>query len=189
MSLRIQVFGINELKGALLDLPRSLQNRHMRIAMNAGGGVIRDAAVARAPRETGLLKRSLKVKVRVPDASFSKAHHGKSAYAVIGPSRQVVGVQKYRKSWALGGFKTVRLARRKKGEQDRFQKSRLIVATTLRRPSRYSHLVEKGTKRGVKAVRFLAGAARSAGSLAKAAIVRKLNQGISEWASQRRVNA
>ena len=156
----------------------------MRIALNAGGGVIRDAAAALAPKETGLLKKSLKVKVRVPDASKNPAHHGKPAYAMIGPSRNVVGVQAYRKSGARAKFKTARLKSRKKGEADRWARSGLLVGTNLRRPSRYAHLVEKGTKRGVKATRFMARAVSVAGEAASAKVISKLQECLEGFASK-----
>jgi hypothetical protein len=87
MTLVLRVGGVQDTLNAFRDLPRAIRNRHMRIAMNAGAGVIRDTAVANAPKQSGLLKKSLKVKVRVPDASYNVAHHGRPAYAVIGPVR------------------------------------------------------------------------------------------------------
>lgn len=173
MTLRLQVLGINDLKGALLDLPRGLRNRHMRIALNAGAGVIRDAAVARAPRETGLLGRAQKIKVKIPDASFNAAHHGRPAYAVIGTSRRVVS--------AIG-----RTAKGKVRRISDRRATKIVLGggrVMARRPSRYAHLA--GTQR----TKWFKAASRSAGSTAKAKVVAKLNAGISEWVARRRVAA
>ena len=186
MTLAIKVFGVEECLATFAALPMDIQNRKMRIAMNAGGGVIRDAAVALAPSETGLLKKSLKVKATVPNASHNPAHHGKPAKAIIGASRNVVGVQTFRKSGAMGKVKTARLKKRKKGEADRWARSGLLLGTTVRRPSRYAHLVEKGTKRGVKGQHFLSRAVSVAGAAAQSKVIAKLQEGLHEFAASRR---
>ena len=174
MTLVMKIFGVKECLTAFADLPVTIQNKHMRIGLNAAAGVIRDAAVANAPKDTGLLQKSLKVKVKIPNASYNRAHHGRPAYAVVGPSRQVVGVQTFRKSGSRGKIKTVRL------------KPKQRLATNVRRPSRYAHLVERGTKRGVKATRFLARAVSSHGSAAQAKMIQKLQDGLREFAATRR---
>lgn len=208
MTLVIKVHGIPEALEAFRDLPRTVQNKHMRIAMNAGGGVIRDAMASRTPTDTGLLKRSFRVKVSVPNASYNVAHHGRPAYAVIGPSRNVAGIQTFRKSGRAGMVKQVRIKR--KGGVDTFTRSGLGVATTLHRPSRYWHLVERGVKAhavsvkaarvlsngdatfgrkaqhpGVSAKQIAAGAVSSSGAAAQAKVISKLHSGISEWAAKR----
>jgi HK97 gp10 family phage protein len=199
MTLVLRVGGVQDTINAFRDLPRAIRNRNLRIAMNAGGGVIRDAAVANAPKETGLLKKSLKIKVRVPDASYNVAHHGRPAYAVIGPSRYVVGP-------------TIR-----KGNKPKLLTIRRAVKHVLgggrvqtRSPSRYAHLVEKGTRQhnirpksggllsdgsavfgplvhhpGTKAQSFLSKAVRSSGAAAQKMIVQKLHDGIANWAANR----
>jgi HK97 gp10 family phage protein len=172
-SMVIRVHGVEDCLAAFRDLPMSIQHRHMRIALNAAGGVIRDAAVGNAPKDTGLLKKSLKVKVKIPDASYNSAHHGRPAYAVIGPSRNVVGVQTFRKSGARGVIKTVRLRPKQR------------LATSVRRPSRYAHLVERGTRRGTKATWFLRRAVSSSGEMAKDKMIQKLKDGLREFAATR----
>lgn len=199
MTLVLRVGGVQDTINAFRDLPRSIRNRHMRIAMNAGAGVIRDAAVANAPKETGLLKKSLKIKVRVPDASYNVAHHGRPAYAVIGPSRYVVGP-------------TIR-----KGGKPKLLTIRRAVKYVLgggkvqtRSPSRYAHLVERGTRKhnirpasgkllsdgntvfgplvyhpGTKGQSFLARAVRSSGAVAQNKVIAKLKDGITNWAANR----
>ena len=173
MTLVMKVFGVQECLDSFVQLPRTLQNKHMRIGLNAAAGVIRNAAVANAPQDTGLLKKSIKIKVKIPNASYSAAHHGKPAYAIIGPSRNVVGVQTFRKSGTRGRIKTVRL------------KANQRLATNVRRPSRYAHLVERGTKRGTKATWFLRRAVASAGAMAQAKMIQKLRDGLQEFASSR----
>jgi hypothetical protein len=200
MSLTIHVQGIPEAIEAFRDLPRQVRNRHMRIAMNAGGGVIRNAMAARMPVETGLLKRSLRVKVKVPDASFNVAHHGRPAYAVIGPKRGITG----------------RVGISRKGVMKTLTTRQAIRASFggsgfhVRRPSRYAHLIERGTKAymvsvkdkrvlsngqtifgrsvlhpGIVARRPMAGAVASSGAAAQAKVIHKLRDGIFDWAAKR----
>jgi hypothetical protein len=202
VTLVIKVHGIPEAVEAFKDLPRTVRNRHMRIAMNAGGGVIRNAMAARMPVETGLLKRSLRVKVKVPDASFNVAHHGRPAYAVIGPKRGITG----------------RVGISRKGVMKTLTTRQAIRASFggsgfhVRRPSRYAHLIERGTKAymvsakdkrvlsngqtifgrsvlhpGIVARRPMAGAVASSGGAAQAKVVGKLREGIYDWASRRAV--
>ena len=197
--LRLQIVGVQDTINAFRDLTRTVRNKHMRIAMNAGAGVIRDAAVANAPKETGLLKKSLKIKVRVPDASFNAAHHGRPAYAVIGPARGVVS----RVANVKGTVKTITT-------RQAIKRSFGGGGFTTRRPSRYAHLVEKGTRAhtitaknsgllsdgqrvfgrsvrhpGTKAQSFLGKAVQSSGEAAKSKVIQKLRDGISDWASVR----
>lgn len=168
--MTFKVIGVGDCLRAFDELPRTVQNKHMRIGLNAAAGVIRDAAVANAPQDTGLLKRAQKVKVKIPNASYNRAHHGKPAYAVIGTSRRFVGVQTFKKSGARGKVKTVRL----KGGQG--------LATTVRRASRYSHLAERSS-------RYLSRARNSHGEAAKEKMLNKLRDGVMAWARTRRQRA
>ena len=199
MTLVLRVGGVQDCISAFRDLPRTVRNKHMRIAMNAGGGVIRDAAVANMPSETGLLKKSIKVKVRVPEASHDPKHWGKPAYAVVGAAwsvqsraarikgrtKTITTRQALRRTFGGGGFHT-------------------------RIPARYAHLIERGTKpHGIKATntrvlssgeaifgksvkhpgtapqRPLSKAVRSSGVSAQQKILRKLHDGITNWAAVR----
>jgi HK97 gp10 family phage protein len=203
MTLVLRVGGVQDTLNAFRDLPRAIRNRHMRIAMNAGAGVIRDAAVANAPKQSGLLKKSLKIKVRVPDASYNVKHHGKPAYAVIGPARGVVG----RVATIKGVVKTITT-------RQAIKRSFGGGGFTTRRPARYAHLVEKGTRAhgikatnakvlsdgatvfgravkhpGTKAQSFLAKAVRSSGAAAQGKVIAKLKDGITDWAQARAVRA
>lgn len=165
--MRVQVFGVQEALATFAQLPVTMHNRGMRIAMNAGGGVLRDAMVANSPEDTRLHKRSLKVKVRVPNASRNRAHHGRPAYAVIGAARRFVGVRTFRKSGKVGKAKIVRL---KQGQ---------TLATTVKRASRYSHMLERRT-------RFMSRAASSARGAANYKMLDKLHQVLRQFAAERR---
>lgn len=215
MTLVLKVFGVPETMASFRDLPLRLRTRHMRIALNAAGGVLRDAAVANIPKQSGLLRKSMKVKVKIPDESFNVAHHGRPAYALVGASRNVAGIGTYRKSGQKGRVKSVKLDR--VGERDVFRPgpnaahSGIPVATNLLRPSRYAHLVERGTKGhsisaksarvlssgsvvfgrsvrhpGTKARPFLSTAVRTSGSAAQAKALRKLTDGVYDFVNRRR---
>lgn len=163
--IHARVLGVADCLSAFNELPRTVQNTGMRKGLNAAGGVIRDAAVANAPRASGMLRKSLKVKVKIPNASYNRAHHGKPAYAVIGPSRRVVAAR-------LGGK---RVTDRKATKATlRGQKVGVI------KPSRYAHLVEK--KHGYH---FLGRAVGSHGESAKLKMITKVREHIHGWALQR----
>lgn len=199
MSLRIHVTGVQDTINAFRDLPRTIRNKHMRVALNAGAGVIRDATVANIPSESGLAKKSIKIKVRVPDASFNTKHHGRPAYAVIGPARGVVG----RVARIKGRVKTITT-------RQAIKRSFGGGGFTTRRPSRYFHILEKGSKPhgikvkdkrvlssgevvfgavvkhpGTKPQAPLGKAVRSSGAAAQQKVLRKLHDGIANWASVR----
>lgn len=213
MTLVVKVFGVPETMAAFTELPRSLRIRHMRIALNAAGGVLRDAAVANTPKESGLLRKAMKVKVSVPEASFNIAHWKRPSYALVGASRNVTGIQRFRASGRKGSFRMMRTFVRgpREARQEFFAKTGLAVATTLRRPSRYAHLVERGTKGhsiiaksarvlssgsvifgrsvrhpGTKARHPLATAVRTSGSAAQVKALRKLTDGVYEFVNRRR---
>lgn len=58
----IRIEGTEALKRALADLPKKLQNKVIRQALRAGAKVFSQEVKAEAPKETGALKRSTKVK-------------------------------------------------------------------------------------------------------------------------------
>lgn len=170
MTLRIHVAGIKDCVAAFRELPRGVRNRGMRIAMNAGAGVVRDAAVIRAPRETGLLKRAQKIRVKIPDASYNTAHHGRPAYAVIGTSRRIVA--------AVG-----RTARGKTRRISDKRATKIVLAggrVGVRKPSRYAHVAGRERKL------WFIHAARASGSRAQAKVITKLRDAVLEFAAKRR---
>lgn len=127
----IHPVSLRQLLSNLTQLPRRVGLKTFRIALNAWGGVVRDKAKSLARRQSGLLQRSLKVKVKIPDASYNAKHHGKPAYVLVGPDRNVVGPV------SRGRLFGIRKATKFVLGGGRVQ---------TRRPSRYAHLIERGTK-------------------------------------------
>lgn len=123
---------VRQLQRNLSVLPRRVAIKHLRIGLNAAGGEAKKVAVATSARETGLLSKSHIVKVTIPDASHNTAHHGKPARVIVGPSRKVRALVRFKG----GERKTVTLARLKKTGF----RGNLV---SWRKPSRYSHLAEK----------------------------------------------
>lgn len=164
----LKLHGVKETLHALGEMPRRLRFRHLRIALNAGGGVLKRSAQGYAPKETGLLKRSMVVKVKIPDASYNAKHHGKPAYVVVGPKRGMrVPVARNRKG-ALRAITEKRATTlRDKG----------MAVNQYRSPSRYAHLVHGGTRKA-KANPYLTRAVHTSGQTAQDAVVRKLKSAI-----------
>jgi hypothetical protein len=154
---------------ALGALHRNTATRHLRIALNAWGGQVRNMARTLAPRDTGLLSRAQAVKVRIPDASFDVRHHGKPAYVVVGTDRRAV--QHYlagtRKKLSTRTPRGVRLGLRWSALQ-KAQAGRQNI--DIRKPSRYAHLANKRSQ----FMRTAEALGRTAGALA---FVRKMYDG------------
>lgn len=186
----IQIFGVEEALYALTELPRRVRFKHLRIALNAGGGIVSRAAASRARRVTGLLAKSIGVKVVIPDASFNEAHHGKPAQAIIGPKRKSGRFMRVSAAGNLIGFGKAQKALQAKRKQlagfgiHPLAREQIAVAMTkqaeqgaiYRNPSRYAHLVEKGTKRS-RAFPFLAPAIAATRAQVVETIGRKLHEG------------
>lgn len=192
MTAQIKIFGVREALFAFRELPRRVGFKWLRIALSAAGGIIRDQAAQNARRETGLLAKSLGVKVKIPDASFNAAHHGKPAYVVIGPKRHSGRLLKINARGNLRGFGAAQKALA--AERKRLNKEGLlsplrrehaaIVAVAkqfphaiYRNPSRYAHLIEKGTKHS-RAFPFLAPAVSQTKGAVLGKIGAKLGEGI-----------
>lgn len=186
----IKVFGVPEAIRNIEQLPIRLRNKHMRIALNAGAGLIRDAAKPFVPVDSGLLKKSLAVKVKIPQASTNSDHWDKPSYAVIGVRRRSGKFLARTKKGRLRGYGNAnrelkrarafevsgQTARQREVEAVRFTRS-MFPRSEYRNPSRYAHLVEKGTKR-THARPFLQPAVAIAGAAAGAKIVAKLNAAV-----------
>lgn len=56
--------GMKELRRALEDLDKKTANKFTRIALASGAKVLKEAAAANAPKETGLLKKSIGVTIK-----------------------------------------------------------------------------------------------------------------------------
>jgi hypothetical protein len=127
--------------------------------MLAGASPILHAARANAPSETGLLKKSIKVRV------IRKKHRSQPTLVLIGPTNMKRPFRKMTKGKNAGSLRGVG----KKGLVKAYARGDTIV---WRNPGKYGHLVELGraalktpTKKGKK---FLVGYGAVIGRHAKA---------------------
>jgi hypothetical protein len=116
---RIQVTGMSHLMHALKELPNRMQRKHLRIAHNAGGGVLKRQIIAQSPSKH--LKTSQAVKV-----SSTRAGNW---YTAVGTKRGKTITVKIKG----------RIVRAKSKGETRVQKKRFNI-------SRIVHLLEKGTR-------------------------------------------
>lgn len=147
----IHVVGLEDARRNFQRLGEAIQRKHMRIAFNAGGGVIKRDAVPRIKKRTGLLRKSQAVRVVNSRRGWS---------AVIGASRKAKG----------------RLSRTKAGKlrATRITGNPLrVMGEKIIRPSRYSHLAEAKHH-------SLRDAATVAGPAAGQKIVSKLVEGLTQ---------
>lgn len=75
MKVGVQLIGVKELRKSIERLPSEIQGKALRGALSAGGRVIAKNARKRASKESGALKKSIGLVVRMKS---------KSPYAVIG---------------------------------------------------------------------------------------------------------
>jgi HK97 gp10 family phage protein len=174
----IEITGIRESMQALRELGKGTVGRQLNKALSASGGPLKREAVKRVPVDSGSLKKALIVKVKL------RRNKESGGYALVGANRRLTfwvrpGAKKPTKiiatfrqkkdgTIAVSGGKRLDAAR---GAGARVQK---------RKPSRYLHLVEGGTKRGVKAQRFLAQTITVAGPQAVARFRERLAKGVEE---------
>lgn len=85
--MSVQVKGFKELERALKALPDRVRRKVMRAAMSAAGTPVLKAARAKAPKESGLLRKSLAKKTTINRKRASVA-------TIIGPRKSVVGTHK-----------------------------------------------------------------------------------------------
>lgn len=139
----------------LRELPRRVGQKHLRIALNAWGGAVRAHARRFVRKETGLLDKSLSVKVVIPNTSYNVAHHGRPPYVLVGPGRRkgrFINPDTLRNIGAANRFaNTLRKQLNAAGTANPLRRETLAVKATrraypkavYRNPSRYAHLVEK----------------------------------------------
>lgn len=132
----MKVTGTKELDKALRMLPEELQKRAYTAVLTAGGRIIANKAKEKVREQSGLLKKSLGIKLR------SK---GKTPYVVIGARRGMGGEYN-------GKF---------------------------RNPTKYAHLVERGTVHS-SAYPFLRTAVDESGGVVFNQMVGKMNQFMSK---------
>jgi HK97 gp10 family phage protein len=161
MALKVSITGVEAAKHAVDQLPTRLRRRAIKFALRDAGKVMLRATKAHVPRETGLLNRSLGIKTAVP------TNPKKPAWVKVGARR---------------GFK-LPVERNKRGRLRALTK-KLAAAlpestqTRFRNPTRYLHLVERGTKNGVKGQRFLERAAVTSRAQVTSAINDKLRAAV-----------
>lgn len=142
MAITVTTTGVKEAIANVRQLPKRFRRKGYRVALNAAGGVYKNEVEKRAPTETGILKKSMRVKVAVP------YNESKPAWVKVGPGR---GLKQAVDIASKGKKKGQLVAIQKKITKLLPESSR----TKYRIPTRYAHLVEGGTKRGVKAQRFM----------------------------------
>jgi hypothetical protein len=147
------------------NLSYAAQTRGTRIAMNAAMGVIKTRVVSnlKGHQDTGLLAKSQRVKVAVPQASKNPAHHDKPAWGLVGAGKGLAGIISAKgKGRVLS--KKAKAAAKAAGTQT-------VMA------SRYSHFPEKKHH-------DLANAAQSARGAAQAKFASKAGQFIQAEAAK-----
>ena len=92
--MKITLHGVPQAVNALRNFTHGVQVRGTRIALNAALGVVKQRVVSNLRRheDTGLLAKSQRVKVVVPQASRNPAHHDKPAWGLVGAGRGISGV-------------------------------------------------------------------------------------------------
>lgn len=189
MSLTMKLVGVRELQQALRDVPAAVQRKHLRIGLSKGGGMLRNSAASFSAVETGLLKKSLRVKVSFP--------RDRGPFAVVGPARNAGRMMRRTASGRIRGhakaqrafLETVKLASgagaggREARRAAKAFTGQTFSDATFRNPSRYAHLVEKGTRR-MKARPFLGMAVRITGPAAQQAVIQKTQEGLRQEAAK-----
>jgi HK97 gp10 family phage protein len=135
--VNIRIIGAKEAIEKLKTIPQGLQRKHMRIALNAAGGTLKQTAISLAPIRSGLMRQAMAVKV-------TQKKNG-DWYVVVGAKRgmkRAIRVTRAGKTRARSKRATSNLRFIPHGLQTQFAD-----------PARYIHLAEKGTKPHVVSVR------------------------------------
>lgn len=130
MTYTLKLDGVPACLAALKNANDAIKRKYMRIAVNAAGGQIKNAAVSRVPQRTKLLKQALGVKV-------TQKRNGEW-YAVVGAKRgmkRAIRMTRGGSAKAMGKRATSNL---------KFTPG--AGGTKHIDPARYIHLAEKGTK-------------------------------------------
>lgn len=128
--LTVKLEGVKECLAALTKASDAIKRKYLRIAMNAAGGQLKNAAVSRVPQRTKLLKQALGVKV-------TQKRNGEW-YVVVGVKR---GMKRAVRITRSGQTKTLG-----KRATSNVKFTPGSGGTKYISPSRYLHLAEKGTK-------------------------------------------
>jgi hypothetical protein len=154
---------------ALALLPRRVGLLHLRKALSAWGGQVKNTASSLAPRATGTLSKSIGVAVKIPDASYDVKHHGKPARVIVGPKRRFgrIATQKELKSGRLG-------KRRIKSGRYTFKAIQGAKVFSYIPASRYAHFDK----------RYMVAAGQVGAMQAQTTIMQKLTQGVAQEAAK-----
>jgi len=146
-------------------LSYATQTRGTRIGLNAALGEVKKRVVSnlKQHQDTGLLAKSQRVKVRVPQASRNPAHRDKPAWGLVGAGKGLEAVTTKRGKTRILSAKAKAAAK--------------AAGTQTIRASRYSHFPEK--KHG-----DLARAAQQSGPAAQAKFASKVGQFIKTEAAK-----
>lgn len=179
--MRATITGLDQAMRSMSHLTPKLRNQHMRIAMNAALGVIKKRMVANAPKDTGLLKKSLRVKVKIPAASYDVRHHDLPPWGLVGPGRRVVLYVS--KTGKISG-KTLSAAVTqifKKGGSiaGRVERGKPV----MKKATRYAHFAEKG-RQGKGGSQFMQSAAQQGAAEAAAKFTSKIREGLHKVAAE-----
>jgi len=129
MSGRIELINVDVVAASLLAIPAKIREAVERKALNEANKLAIGRLRTNAPAETGALKNSFVYDIR--------KYKGGAVFAgIVGADNHYVGT----------------VQRNKKGQKT-FQRNR-NATSHVRRPARYIHLVELGTRRGVPATHF-----------------------------------
>lgn len=132
MSFTIQgkLSGLDDAMKALSGLNQSVRNKILRKALDKASQPILKAAKERAPRETGLLRKSMGRRVIAYRSTGT-------VVVVIGPRSK----PSFRKE-----VKIKKVFRQIRGATRMIRNPRSEAMTMVRNPVKYAHLVELGTK-------------------------------------------
>ncbi len=128
--LNVRLVGVKECLDQLTHIPEAIQRRHMRIATNAAGGILKRDAVARVPTRTKLLRQALAVKV-------TQNRKGEW-FVVVGAKRGM------KRAVKVAGNGRVRALSKRATANLKFTPGG--AKREYIDPARYSHLAESGSK-------------------------------------------
>lgn len=128
-GLTLELKGVPEALAALNQFSNSVRRKHTRISINKGLGILKTEAQKRMPEQTGLSKKWVAVK------AGTKKDGSEQVYGRVGVKRGF----RHSSFTAKGKLKFVSENAAKKASVAGKQ-------TSIRRPSRYIHLVHGGTK-------------------------------------------
>jgi HK97 gp10 family phage protein len=182
--LTLKITGIEDTFKALNQFGKGVKSRQLIKASSKAAAVIKPDVIARAPRETGTLAKAFVIKAK-------RTKDGEGAYAAIGANKAIsVAVARNDKGTrkVIATFRTKKDGTIKVTGGKRLEKAFAEGKSGIeyRKPSRYLHLVEGGTKRGTRARRFMAGALAAKGPQAVKVFAEKLAKGVEEEAAKAR---